>query len=249
MSYSDDRHDYKTFACGRCGDTFHAPLSCGDRFCTVCTGPRRRKVRSKLNAIVESLKFRKRYGIKFLTLTIPNQEDPREAFKQIQKSFRRLRQRSFWKWKVDGGAWVVEITGRPGRWHVHIHAVCEAKFIRHSLLKRHWSEVSTGSVVYIQAIPVSAVIGYLTKYVSKSEVGSEYRIQVSNALKGCRLFQPFGSWQALALTVGKVAYECPSCGYAHFKMIPTNVLAERLSSRSPPNVWNIHLKCPGSRFS
>lgn len=244
---SDDRHDYKTFACGRCGDTFHAPVSCGDRFCSVCTGPRRRKVRAKLDAIVASLKMRKRYGIKFLTLTIPNQEDPREAFKCIQKSFRRLRQRSFWKWKVDGGAWVVEITGRPGRWHVHVHAVLEAKFIRHSLLKRHWSSVSPGNIVYIQSIPVSAVIRYLTKYVAKSEVGSEHRVQVSRALKGCRLFQPFGSWQALAITVGKVPYVCAECGYAHFVLQPRETGAERLSSRSPPRAWLQHIR--GSRFS
>lgn len=245
--HSDNRHEYKSFACGRCGDTFHAPLSCGDRFCSVCTGPRRRKVQAKLDAIVASLKMRKRYSIKFLTLTIPNQEDSRAAFKIIQKSFRRLRQRSFWKWKVDGGAWVVEITGRPGRWHVHIHAVLEAQFIRHSLLKRHWSQVSPGNIVYIQAIPVSAVISYLTKYVAKSEVGSEHRVQISRALKGCRLFQPFGSWQALALEVSKVKYVCPECGYAHFVLQPANLQAERLSSRSSPAVWQQHMR--GTRFT
>lgn len=235
--YSDDLHEYKSFACGRCGDTFHAPLSCGDRFCSVCTGPRRRKVQAKLNAIVASLKMRKRYSIKFLTLTIPNQEDPRAAFKCIQKSFRRLRQRSFWQWKVSGGAWVVEITGRPGRWHVHIHAVLEAKFIRHALLKRHWSEVSPGNIVYIQSIPVTAVLRYLTKYVAKSEVGTEHRIQISKALKGCRLFQPFGSWQALAIAIGKVPYVCPECGFAHFVLVPGEKQAERLSSRSSPVAW------------
>lgn len=247
MNYSDDRHTYRTIQCGGCSNTFHVPLSCGDRFCSICSGPRRRKVRAKLDAIVKSLKFRKRYGIKFITLTIPNQEDPRAGFKIIQKSFRRLRQRSFWKWKVDGGAWVVEITGQPGRWHVHIHAVLESKFIRHSLLKRHWSEVSPGSIVYIQSIPVDTVVRYLTKYCAKSTVAEAHRIHISHALKGCRLFQPFGSWQSLALSVPKVDYCCPECGGTRFHLYVETDPGGRLSSRSPPDKWRQWL--PGSRFA
>lgn len=247
MNHSDVTHSYRTIQCNGCNNTFHVPLSCGDRFCDICSGPRRRKVRAKLNAIVESLKFRNRYGIKFITLTIPNQEDIRYGFKIITKSFRRLRQRAFWNWKVDGGAWVVEVTGSPGKWHVHLHVVCDSKFIRHSLLKRHWAAVSPGNIVYIQAIPVKAVVGYLTKYVSKSEADHSRRIQISNALKGSRLFQPFGSWQEIALSVPKIDYCCPECGGTQFHLYIETDPGCRLSSRSPPDKW----ACwePGSRLS
>lgn len=244
MIYSDDRHTYRTIGCSHCSNVFHVPLSCGDRFCPICTSSRRRKVKAKLNAIVKSLKFRDRYGIKFLTLTIPNQEDPRAAFKTIQRSFRRLRQRAFWKWKVEGGAWVVEITGRPGKWHVHIHAVLQSKYIRHALLKRHWSQVSPGNIVYIQKIPVSAVINYLTKYVSKSEVDPAHRNQLSIALKGSRLFQPFGSWQKLISSVPKLNYCCPECGHDEFHLVEKNFHPQVLSSRDPPDVWNRYDSAP-----
>lgn len=247
MNYSDDNHTYRSIQCGSCDNVFHVPLSCGDRFCSVCTGPRRRKVRAKLNAIVDSLNVRKRYGIKHITLTIPNQEDIRHGFIQITKSFRRLRQRAFWNWKVDGGAWVVEVTGSPGRWHVHLHVVCEARYIRHSLLKRHWSVVSPGTIVYIQAIPAKDIVHYLTKYVSKSETDPAHRIQVSSALKGSRLFQPFGSWQSIALSVPKIDYCCPECGCTHFHLYVENDPGARLSSRSPPDKWREWL--PGSRFA
>jgi ribosomal protein L37E len=238
---SDVKHRYRTIACRRCGDTFHVPISCGNRFCSICSGPRRRRVRAKLDAIVSHLRRHKQYSLKMLTLTIPNQEDIHDGFTKILHSFRRLRQRSFWKWKVKGGCWVVEVTGKPSAWHVHIHALLECKYIRHSLLKRHWMAVSDGSIVYIQQIHTSRAIGYVTKYISKGTVPEAFQLYISHGLKGARLFQVFGSWHNISLRVPKISYVCPECGYTHFRVVPDEPLSERLSSRSPPDVWNEQL--------
>lgn len=226
-----DSHDYRHFTCGGCGYSFDAPVSCGNRFCEICTGSRRRKIRYKLNAIIDQIVETDGYGIKFLTLTIPNQKDLKNATVQILKSFRRLRQRRFWLNKVNGGAWIIEVTGQPGKWHVHLHCLLEARYIPHSLLAKRWASVSPGRIVYIQKIPRSAVIRYVTKYVSKGETASPHSLQISDALKNVRLFQPFGCWQKIALSLPKIAFSCPTCGYTGFYLNQAGFDAEKFGAR------------------
>lgn len=216
MINPDGNHDYRHFTCAGCGGGFDAPVSCGNRFCSVCQGPRRQKIRLKLNAIIESLRLQPGYGIKFLTLTIPNQKEVKDATVQILHSFRRLRQRSMWRNKVAGGAWIVEITGKPGSWHVHLHCLLEARYIPHTLLSKIWSAVSPGKIVYISKIPAASAILYVTKYVSKPSVDEIHSFHVSEQLKDTRLFQPFGSWHAVAAEIPSVAYVCPNCGASAF---------------------------------
>ena len=212
----DGSHDYRHFTCGGCGYSFNAPVSCGNRFCDVCQGSRRRKIRAKLTAIIKSRNADSGNGIKLLTLTIPNQEDIRYATVQILRSFRRLRQRSFWRNKCSGGSWIVEITGSPKKWHVHLHALLESRYIPYAFLSKHWSQVSLGKIVYISKVPSGAAIGYVTSYVSKSKCDPNYWLHISQQLKDTRLFQPFGSWHAAAAEIPSIAYSCPECDYTGF---------------------------------
>jgi hypothetical protein len=156
------------------------------------------------------------YGIKHLTLTLPNQVDAYAGAKELIRSFRRLRQRRWFSKRTQGGAWVIEITGRPGRWHVHLHVVLESRYLAHHVLAQLWDSVSPGRIVFIQAIPVAAVINYLTKYVSKSEVDEVHQIRLSSDLRNVRLFQTFGSWHTIALASKPEPFCCPSCAHAGF---------------------------------
>lgn len=212
----DGNHDYRHFTCGACGLGFSAPVSCGNRFCTVCQGSRRRKIRAKLTAIIETRKADDGSGIKLLTLTIPNQEDIRYATVQILRSFRRLRQRAFWRNKCSGGAWVIEITGSPKKWHVHLHALLESRYLPHTLLSKHWASVSPGKIVYISKVPSGAAVGYVASYVSKSKCSPNHWLQISQQLKDTRLFQPFGSWHSCAAEIPSIAYSCPKCDFTGF---------------------------------
>ena len=149
---------------------------------------------------------------KHLTLTIQNQHDLPEMLKGIIKSFRRLRQRAAWKNKVSGGAFVLEVTGRPGNWHAHIHAVLVARYFPFDILLKLWKEVSSGQGVYIQHKPVGIVVSHLCKYLSKPDVPEQVMEEVSAELKSYRMFQPFGCWFKLMKLYVKKKYPCPKCG-------------------------------------
>lgn len=229
----DQTHDYRFFTCASCGHTFQAPVSCGNRFCDICSGPRRRKVKGKLNAIVRSLRKREGYGIKLMTLTIPNSVNANEGASTLIRSFRRLRQRRWFQNRCDGGAWVIEVTGEPGRWHVHLHVMLESRFLPHAVLSRQWSKVSPGHIVHIKALPSSAIIGYITAYISKSEVREADQVHLSQELKGFRLFQPFGTWHAIAVSAEKLNYCCPSCDHVGFYMNNSGYIPEKYGAKHP----------------
>ena len=208
----ESSHQWRTIVCSSCQYTFKVPLYCLNRFCPVCTGSRRRRIRSKLTSLASQVKPSPGYSLKHLTLTIPNSADPFSTCRSLVCSFRRLRQRSFWGSKVRGGAYVIEVTGKPGSWHVHLHSIVESKYLPFPVLLKYWRRVSPGRGVYIKAAPPHAITHYLTKYLTKSDLPVEHQKILAKAMRGLRLFQCFGTWHDLIITQAKVDYCCPSCG-------------------------------------
>lgn len=204
-------HKYITIACAKCNDRHDVPVSCGDRFCPICSVARRGRVRYRLSQLVKLVDPPPGFNPKFITLTIPNSTDLRLGVKSIMASFRRLRQTQFWRNYVHGGAFVIEITGKVGAYHIHIHAIVHAKFIPHSQLMKHWEAVSGGFIVWVKRIPVAAVVAYLCKYLSKCDDEHPDDRTMSDALKGVRLFQPFGSWHSCERKIPKHKGVCPKC--------------------------------------
>lgn len=219
-------HEFRSISCLRCGHRIIVPVYCGNRFCPVCSVPRLSRVRRRLNWIVDHVDPPRGYGIKFLTLTIRNEPDLPGMLIRLVRSFRKLRQRAFWKQYVLGGAFVLEVTGRPGNWHAHIHAVIEARYIPYDQFVKLWLKVSGSRGVWIEKLPKKNVIGYLTKYLSKSSVPSEITDDVSDAISGFRLFQPFGSWYGVNLTFQTKKPGCPKCGCHDF--LPSDILYRQL---------------------
>lgn len=204
-------HRFIRIVCANCGQIYDVPVYCGDRFCSVCGVARRFRIRSRLNFLTKQIKRPPGYNFKHLTLTIKNQQDLSLMTASIVKSFRKLRQTRSWKLHVRGGAFVIEITGKPLDWHVHLHIVIESLWYDWDTLLRLWMKLSTGRGVYIKDLPRSRIVGYLTKYLSKSEVDPEHRDAVNDALKGTRLFQPFGSWYSINRTYVKPPMQCSNC--------------------------------------
>jgi hypothetical protein len=163
------------------------------------------------------------YRFKHITLTIVSEADIAVMVKSIVRSFRRLRQRAYWKNAVKGGAFVIEITGRPGAWHAHIHAVIETRWMRWERLRNLWMDVSTGRGVYIQNIPAKECINYLTKYLTKSDMPDAVRRECGEALSSFRMYQPFGSWHGFMKTYIRERHACSGCGEASW--YPTIMLS------------------------
>lgn len=216
MNHPTADHDFARFFCTSCGTSFDAPVNCGNRFCSVCTVRRRASVRSKLNHIVASTPSLEGYDIKFLTLTIPNQIDLHDGTVLLVRSFRKLRQRAWWKQRVAGGCFVIEVCGTPHRWHIHLHAIIHARYLPHRKLSQLWHRCSPGKIVFITRIPLKAVVAYVTKYITKSAMPMDQQLLASADLKGMRLFQPFGTWHSFCLAAPKFHFECPSCHATHF---------------------------------
>jgi hypothetical protein len=134
-------------------------------------------------------------------------------------SFRKLRQRKYWKNAVDGGAYVVEITKGWKGWHVHIHALIVSYYIPSNVLSDLWYQCSPGFIVKIKLVKHNHCAGYLTKYLSKGAVPMEEQEVASASLKGSRLFQPFGSWQGIYNSLPKPKPVCPVCGKRDFHIM------------------------------
>jgi hypothetical protein len=152
-------------------------------------------------------------SIKFLTLTIPPTGNLERDVRDIRAYFRRLRQRSYWRKHVRGGCYVIEIKYVDDHYFPHIHALIESSYMPVKKLSEQWGRCSTGRIVDIRRIPVFAVVKYVTKYITKPELSPEQQYVASRALKGYRLFQPFGTWHDMINAVKIPPARCPECGH------------------------------------
>ncbi len=211
VSNSKTSHQFITILCTCCGHSFDVPVYCGYRFCPICSISRQNRVRRRLKWLINSIVIHKPFGIKHLTLTIANQDDLALMVKSLIRSFRRLRQRAYWKNHVNGGAFVIEITGRPGNWHAHIHCILEAMYMDWATLHKLWIKCSGGRGLYISRLPKNKAVAYLTKYLTKSDAPLQVMEAMSYALKGTRLFSPFGNWYAVNCTYASIKPACPKC--------------------------------------
>lgn len=205
-------HQWRTLVCAHCGHEIKVLVDCKNRFCPECSPRRSARIANRLQWLINKIQKRPTWRLKMITLSMANCSDLEFGIKQLVSSFRRLRQRRLWKYNVDGGAFVIEVTGRPGSWHPHIHAIVYSRFIPWKKLWRDWKQCSGGSAVWISSVSSQGAIKYITKYISKSDVPAHLWQQLSIELQRFRLFQRFGSWHNLKLPARIMDYRCESCG-------------------------------------
>ncbi len=207
-------HEYHKFSsvfCISCGHFFDVPVYCGSRFCTICSGKRRARVRKRIDFLRKEFKPRKGVTLKLFTLTIRSESDLKKMIKHLSDSFRKVRNTKHWKNAVFGGVFVFEIKGRPGQWHAHIHGIMESYYFDWNMLRRLWKKASGAQGVDIRWIPAGNAVTYITKYISKPSVPDNCLDEVNKALKGNRLFQPFGTWYAINRKFVDNRPGCPKC--------------------------------------
>ena len=115
MYYDSDRHhQFMTVFCSSCGHDHAVPVSCGDRFCPVCSKARSLKIRQRLDKMFRIYPLKPKFAFRFLTLTQPKCPDIKDGAVHLIRAFKRFRNRNFWKRSVTGGAYFLEVTGTEG---------------------------------------------------------------------------------------------------------------------------------------
>lgn len=176
---------------------------CHDRFCLPCSQDRARLIGANLRDQMPD------GPIRFVTLTLKHSDAPlAEQLDRLYESFARLRQRAFWKRSVSGGAAFTEvkISRTDGRWHPHLHVMCQGKYLPQNLLADAWFEVTgDSSIVDVRmAKSAEAVTRYLASYVTKGWSNAIYHHpeklrEIMLAMKGRKLVRTFGTWSKLRL--------------------------------------------------
>lgn len=178
--------------------------ACRDRFCVPCTRQRAQVVAANVRERLDGQRAR------FVTLTIKTDGlSLRESISKLQHAFSRLQRTTLWQTTVTGGAAFLEIKydTEAGRWHPHVHAITQGKFIPHSMLRDTWKGITTDSyIVHIRLIrSVESVLHYVTTYCSKAMRATDFPDdacldEAIEGLRGVRLCRTFGTWRGQSLT-------------------------------------------------
>ena len=211
-------HSWINIMCVHCGKRMDVPLPCENRFCPVCNKSRMMRTRRRLQWLMKRIRIKTGYSLKFLTLTMPTHHDCERQVDKLISAFRKLRQTKYWKKNVEGGVFCIEVkrSKDPRFWHVHMHIIMSSRYIdltKTGFLRRKWLRLVGG--VSIRLDPVfkrSNLVGYITKYLTKTDLSEADAVIASRALKGRRLYQPFGCWHGFALGAPHIPAQCPSCG-------------------------------------
>lgn len=174
------------------------PQHCHDRLCVPCGADRRATIQANLNSLVSEREHR------FLTLTIRHAHETLEYLvHRLYRCFRRLRQKSLWRDRVDGGAAFLEIsyTVETDTWHPHLHVLLDGRYIPKADLQQAWLDVTGDSKNADIRIVRSKrqVISYITKYATKPLPTPVIRMEwllheAIPVLAGRRTILTFGTW-------------------------------------------------------
>jgi len=198
--------------CEDCGRRRFLTTYCGHRLCKKCARKRSARLSRKVCAIFSRMK-----NPKFLTLTVPNTKVVnRKYFARLREAFGKLRRSKIWR-GVRGGIYALEATWNEQRedWNIHIHVLCDVKFIPIQALRRVWGKLIPGSRwIHIQR-PDRGVAKELAKYILKglcSIVGVKELVQYIEGISHIRTIQGFGKWSKIVIAQVNKVVRCLVCG-------------------------------------
>lgn len=209
---SPSSHEFRKIYCIGCGTWKNVRIDCGFRFCPQCSRPRANTIRRKLDYLISRYPPPPGQSLKMITLSTRNCQDLGLGIKHLVKSFRKLRQRRFWKHYCSGGATIIEITGKKGDYHPHLHILCYCSYVPWAELLRRWAAVSGGLGCYISVVNKLRALNYVTKYITKCQASTADLHHISDEIKRYRLFQRFGLWHSFVLPKIKPPCICDKCG-------------------------------------
>lgn len=168
--------------CTCCGNHKSVETQCRARWCPACAPLIAWERRDRWKAAVSKIRWPL-----FVTLTIPNSEDP-ETLRRIRKCWGNFRRRKLWKEKVKGGIGTFEITNKGNGWHPHLHAILDCRWLSLNVREPHrrdsketqaekcrlaqaelsasWADCigEPEGIVWITRVPPGEVVDYILKY-------------------------------------------------------------------------------------
>lgn len=190
------------------GDVKIMTGSCRERWCPMCAKQKAKYARRSTQDWTESLE-----EPRFLTLTLKHCRDNlKTQIDFLQDAFRRLRYRSYWKKRVDGGIWFMQIhrSISDGCWHPHFHILLDGKYLEQGILSALWDLVTFGSpIIDIRRVhnaeeSASYVARYSARPAKLADMSINDRCEMILALKGKRLSGTFGTAKCVTLTPPKI---------------------------------------------
>lgn len=109
--------------CTSCGGRHTVQTHCRSRWCPSCAPIVSAERHRRWRVVIEKLEWPL-----FVTLTIPNSEDP-ESLRFLRKSWGKFRRRKIIKQQVKGGVATFEVTNKGNGWHPHLHAVMDCEWL------------------------------------------------------------------------------------------------------------------------
>lgn len=170
---------------------------CRDRLCPLCQDRRGRQAAARSIALVASMN-----APRFITLTLLHSDAPlHQQLDRLYSSLASLRELKFWKKRVKGGIYGVEVTLNTStkQWHAHVHVVADGQYMPHDGLKKAWLSITGDSfIVHIKAVPDrERAARYIARYVAKPADLARWSpaqiVEYAEAMHGRRLLQTFGS--------------------------------------------------------
>ena len=158
---------YISLSCLHCGKVHRIWKRCENRVrCPDCRKQWSRDSQKRFKPVLEAMQASGQY-VRFMTLTVKNGSDLAERVKHLERSFRKFKQRKFWKGNVDGAIRVLEITRSADGWHPHYHIVFVGRFIPQAKLQEQWEEITGDSRIVDVRQASSTVLKELFKYTVK----------------------------------------------------------------------------------
>jgi hypothetical protein len=187
-------HSYYTVAtCGDCGKVRKFPNRCDRFYCPECANHLQHERQKQIQWWAERIT-----QPKHVVLTIKNVKKLTPGHvDELRRMFSKLRRRKFARNWIGGYYGIQVTTGKQG-WHLHIHALVDARWISEAELSQEWKACTNGYgyIVKVKDCRKSDYLRETTRYVIHgSQIAAWSPATIASfvsAFKGKRTFGVFG---------------------------------------------------------
>ena len=202
------------------------PARCMNKVCPKCSKIRSYKIFKEYFEVLKEYKIgHSIYDnncLRFLTLTIKNRKSLEEAINFLYKSFRKFKQRVYFKNHIFGGIGVMDYTkDENGLWHVHLHLIINSNYLAREYkghdpkLVQEWKTCTNETgILYINLVKNhKGGLNYVLKYISKvaKNISSKDLAVFYKSTKNRRFLFTFGTMYKVTKKTKFVCKKCDCC--------------------------------------